>query len=125
VDERRFTAAEANALLDQLRPLCQRARELAARLRGREAAQALAAIRGGNGGGQHATGVVDAAGELRRTAERITELGAVLRDPTTGLIDFPADRSGKPIFLCWRLGEEQVAWWHDRETGFAGRQPLD
>lgn len=125
MEERLFTVAEADALLDRLRPLCERGRELAARLHGREAAQALAAIRGGNGGGRHATGVVDDAGELRRTAEAITALGVVFRDPATGLLDFPAERSGQPIFLCWRLGEARVAWWHDRETGLAGRRPLD
>ena len=125
MEEHLFTAAEADALLDQLRPLCQRAQQLAEQLRGRDAAQALAAVRGGNGGGQHATAVVDAAGEFRRTAEQITELGVVFRDPTTGLLDFPAERAGRQIFLCWRLGEERVAWWHDRDAGFAGRQRLE
>lgn len=125
MDERLFTADEAEGLLDQLRPLCERAQQLAAQLRGRDAAQALAAVRGGNGGGQHATAVVDAAGALRSTIEEVTELGVVFRDPTTGLLDFPAEREGRPVFLCWRLGEERVAWWHDRDAGFAGRQPLE
>jgi hypothetical protein len=124
VAERLFTIAEADALLDTVRPLCARARELAGRLRGREAAHALAAVRGENGGGEHATGIVDAAGELRRTIERITALGLVFRDPSSGLLDFPAERDGEPVYLCWRLGEDRVAWWHDRSSGFAGRKPL-
>ena len=123
-EERRFTVADANALLAQLRPLCERARQMAERLHGREAARALSAMRGGNGGGEHITDVVDAAGELRRAVEGITALGVVFRDPRTGLLDFPSERGGEPIFLCWRLGEERVEWWHHRDAGLAGRRRL-
>jgi len=48
----------------------------------------------------------------------------VVRDVDQGLIDFPGRRDGREIYLCWRLGEESVDFWHDKETGFPGRQPL-
>jgi hypothetical protein len=48
----------------------------------------------------------------------------VLRDIATGLVDFPALIAGRQVWLCWRLGEPTVAWWHDLERGFAGRRPL-
>jgi hypothetical protein len=48
----------------------------------------------------------------------------VVRDPSTGLVDFPAERDGEPVYLCWRLGEDEVAHWHDRDSGFSSRQPL-
>jgi hypothetical protein len=48
-----------------------------------------------------------------------------VRDIEQGLIDFPGLRGGRQIYLCWRLGEDAVNFWHDRETGFAGRQPLE
>jgi hypothetical protein len=51
-------------------------------------------------------------------------LGIQVRDPQTGLIDFLSERDGEEIFLCWRLGEDAVAWWHPIDSGFAGRQPL-
>jgi len=51
--------------------------------------------------------------------------GAIVKDPDTGLVDFPAVREGEEILLCWQLGEEQVAHWHGLEEGFAGRRPLD
>jgi hypothetical protein len=57
---------------------------------------------------------------LRQLAER----GCVLRDVETGLVDFPAFAGRVPIFLCWRLGEEGIQYWHGREEGFAGRKPL-
>ena len=48
----------------------------------------------------------------------------LLRDIEQGLIDFPGTRDGKEVFLCWRMGEDAVNYWHDPDTGFAGRRPL-
>ena len=41
-----------------------------------------------------------------------------------GLVDFPSIRDGEEIYLCWKLDEQRVAWWHEPDAGFAGRQPL-
>jgi hypothetical protein len=62
--------------------------------------------------------------ELSRVVAEIGGLGVVVRDPSTGLVDFPAERDGEPVYLCWRLGEDEVAHWHDRDSGFSGRKPL-
>lgn len=51
-------------------------------------------------------------------------LGILLKDPRMGLIDFPANIDGRRVLLCWHLGEPSVQYWHDENTGFAGRQPL-
>jgi len=59
--------------------------------------------------------------------EALAELeaqGIVLRDPERGLIDFTALHNGREVLLCWQLGEEDLAWWHFPEDGFAGRRPL-
>jgi hypothetical protein len=66
-------------------------------------------------------GVID---QMQAGVARIDELGITLRDIETGLIDFPALASGRQIWLCWRLGEGPVAWWHELTTGVAGRLPL-
>src|SRR6185369_7768552 len=50
--------------------------------------------------------------------------GSQLKDPETGLIDFPARLDGREVLLCWRLGEEEIAWYHDAEAGFRGRKKL-
>jgi hypothetical protein len=55
---------------------------------------------------------------------QLEEWGIVLRDPTIGLIDFLHKREGETVFLCWKLGEARVEWWHPLETGIAGRQRL-
>jgi hypothetical protein len=57
--------------------------------------------------------------------KELEEKGIVLRDPARGLIDFPAKHpGGRDILLCWQLGEDDLAWWHLPEDGFAGRRPL-
>jgi hypothetical protein len=66
-------------------------------------------------------GVID---RMQAGVVRIDELGITLREIETGLIDFPALASGRQIWLCWRLGEGDVAWWHELNDGFGGRQPL-
>ena len=66
-------------------------------------------------------GVID---QMQAGVARIDELGVTLREIETGLIDFPALVAGRQIFLCWRLGEDDVAWWHELGDGFGGRQAL-
>lgn len=65
------------------------------------------------------------ADQMAAGALRIEDLGATLRDIESGLIDFPALVSGRPVWLCWRLGEPlEIAWWHPHDSGFAGRRPI-
>ena len=54
----------------------------------------------------------------------LEELGIVLKDRRLGLIDFPGEIDGRRVWLCWRLGEPAIQYWHDLEAGYAGRQPL-
>jgi hypothetical protein len=51
-------------------------------------------------------------------------LGIQLKDRRIGLIDFPSEMDGRRVLLCWRLGEPSVQYWHDEQTGYAGRRPL-
>jgi hypothetical protein len=66
-------------------------------------------------------GVID---RMQAGVVRIDELGVTLRDIESGLIDFPALASGRQIWLCWRLGEDDVVWWHELSDGFGGRRAL-
>ena len=56
---------------------------------------------------------------------QIKDMGVVLKDVDKGLCDFPYIRQGRLVYLCWRLGEEAIEYWHDIEAGFAGRERLD
>lgn len=62
--------------------------------------------------------------ELTTLVERLEKIGCILRDVDIGLVDFPAVAHGIPIFLCWRVGEEGIQFWHGRDEGYAGRKPL-
>lgn len=62
--------------------------------------------------------------ELNEHLQAITETGAELKDPDMGLLDFPSRRDGRVVYLCWKLGEAGISWWHELDAGFAGRQPL-
>ncbi|HEY2704218.1 MAG TPA: DUF2203 domain-containing protein [Candidatus Dormibacteraeota bacterium] len=122
--DRLFTREEANLLLPRLQPLLERAREVSAVLGDRARQRRLRSVTIGNGGGEAAREMMAEGDELSRVVAEIAEMGVVVRDPTTGLVDFPAERDGEPVYLCWRLGEEEVAHWHDRDSGFGGRRPL-
>lgn len=61
---------------------------------------------------------------LRTLAAEMVKLGGELKDPEAGLVDFLGLRDGHEIYLCWRLGEERINYWHELDAGFAGRQPF-
>jgi hypothetical protein len=61
---------------------------------------------------------------LQGFVDELRELGVELKDPTSGLVDFPTSMNGRAAYLCWKLGESEVGYWHGLESGFAGRQPL-
>ena len=79
---------------------------------------------GANGGGKVGSEYGVAAYNLYLAVERIRELGVILKDLDTGLLDFPHEREGRVVFLCWHPPEERVAFWHEIEAGYAGRQPI-
>jgi hypothetical protein len=66
-----------------------------------------------------------AAQELMKVVEAIQETGCVVKDLEVGLVDFPTLLRGQEVYLCWKLGEEHIGYWHGLEEGFAGRKPLD
>lgn len=67
-------------------------------------------------------GIVD---QMQADVAWLDERGIVLRDIATGLLDFPALAGGRQVWLCWRLGEDRVEFWHGTEEGFGGRKPLE
>jgi hypothetical protein len=124
VHDRHFTVAEANAELARVEPLLIALREAKSELLDDEAREALTEASPTNGGGDPGRQVGEAFLEVRRILAEMTEAGIVVRDVDRGLIDFPAVLDGKEVYLCWELGEAEIAFYHDLESGFGGRQPL-
>jgi hypothetical protein len=125
VHERHFTRVEANSLLPQLTTLLSRLKEAKDELTDSEAHEALSEAAPTNGGGEQGSRVGIAFLEVRRLIDTVEQAGIVLRDIDRGLVDFPALRDGREVYLCWELGENDVAYWHDLEGGYGGREPLD
>jgi hypothetical protein len=129
---RHFTPDEAYAELVAVRPLVERKFEQ--RQRNVEALARQEELEGhirGNGGGippaelaETAAEVERVARELAKTIDDIVAHGAEVKDLDEGLIDFPALRHGETVLLCWKLGEDEIRYWHTVEDGFAGRQEL-
>lgn len=133
MSERSFTPAEANSALPQVRDVAERLVGLRTRMREiEETRQGLAGSIGSNGGGYAAGDLRVLNSELSSLASSVAEclaaldeLGVLVKDLDAGLLDFPSERNGEPVLLCWRVGEDAVSWWHHSETGFAGRRPID
>jgi hypothetical protein len=125
VHERHFTREEANALLPQLTTLLSQLRDSKGELTDTEAHEALAEAAPTNGGGEQGHQVGVAFLEVRRLLDALERAGIVLRDIDRGLVDFPALMDGREVYLCWEFGEDEVAYWHDLEGGYGGREPLD
>jgi hypothetical protein len=131
--ERSFTPDEANNALEEVRPVAERLVAVRARMRELEQSQGELVIAiGGNGGGYAATDLNAAQTELGSLADvalacvdTLEELGVVLKDFDLGLLDFPSEREGEDVLLCWQVGEDAVTSWHGLEEGFAGRKPID
>ena len=120
-----FTVEEANSLLPELRVLLQDVALHRDALRER-APHIEPILRAAitNGGGRVGSEYGVEAYRLYLAIERIRELGIVLKDLDVGLLDFPHEREGRVVFLCWHPQEESVGYWHEIEAGYAGRQPI-
>jgi hypothetical protein len=132
VAERYFTVEEANEALDEVRPLAEKMVERRRALNELQERQAVFEAQiAGNGGDfdpAELRDVQERMGEeatvVARCVARVHELGALVKDLDEGLVDFPALRGEEEVLLCWRVGEEEVAYWHGLEEGFSGRKPL-
>lgn len=130
---RHFSRDEANASLERIRPLTERLVEHRRSLGEAQRERVALTMRvAGNGSGFDPRTLAELderiAKELAGVAQSVNaihELGAVVKDPETGLVDFPALVDGVEAFLCWQLGEDEVAYWHGLDDGFAGRKPID
>jgi hypothetical protein len=126
---RYYRLDEANERLADLRPMLEKLR--ADRNAVAELQQKIRDVRSNNGSADHAAEIGRIEDEMRAIVSRmkdavdqVDEWGVALRDIGTGLIDFPALASGRPIWLCWRLGEGDIGWWHEADSGFDSRQRL-
>ncbi len=121
---RHYTLEEANAALGWVQDVIASLRSAREGLSDEEAREALAEAGPQNGGGDPGRVVSEAFLQLREALAQLQEAEVVLRDLDRGLVDFPAIRDDREVYLCWVEGEDEISYWHDLEAGFAGREPL-
>jgi hypothetical protein len=126
--DRRYTIEEANTLVPEVRAvllqmavqhvrLTRAHEEMHARLEGNGDPAALEEA------GRHEAEMAQIADGIRTLQAHLDAMGVQLRDPEMGLVDFPAERDGRLVWLCWRLADPRVAYWHGTDEGFATRRP--
>ena len=130
--ERRYTLAEANATLPWLEEVMARMVPLREQLASQQNELfSLLQNRSGNGAASHDQEIEesqktqdDLARLLRQDLQEITDREIIVRDIVRGLVDFPSEREGQTIFLCWLRGEPQIDFWHGTNEGIGSRKPL-
>ena len=124
-DNKYFTVEEANALIPQLLVDIPRLQELMANLtqkypdvkKAREKAQL-------NGGSLQGVDYINCIFKINCLTEQLESKGCILKGIKYGLVDFPSLREGKEVYLCWKIPERHIEYWHDIQSGFAGRQRI-
>ncbi|HET9913934.1 MAG TPA: DUF2203 domain-containing protein [Anaerolineales bacterium] len=122
---RYFTLHEANEALNFIRPLMDQVQQIRRKVLENQP-EIWPAIQksAGNGGNRALSNLVQDFEKFDTLIHRIQETGVLIKDINLGLLDFPAWKDGREVYLCWQYGEEEIAFWHEIEAGFAGRQPI-
>jgi len=122
---RRYTLSEANALVGPLSEIIGEASQAREVLVDHELVATLAERAPGNGGGDEARTFTESALRFSRALAQLDRWDVIVRDLDTGLCDFPAEREGRLVYLCWKSGESRIDFWHEVDDGAQGRQPVD
>jgi len=123
---RYFTLLEASQTLETIRPMMEEVVRISQKIIASQPEIWPAIERSaGNGGNATLSKLVWDFEKLDTLLHRVQDTGALVKDMASGLLDFPTIRNGQEVYLCWKVGEQKIEYWHEVEAGFAGRQPID
>ena len=123
---RYFKLQEANQALTLIRPLMDAIQNIRQEILARKPdVWPVVERAAGNGGSQAASKMVTEFERLDALVHQVQDTGALFKDINLGLLDFPALKDGREVYLCWKYGEQDIAFWHEIEAGYAGRQAID
>jgi hypothetical protein len=121
-----FTLQQANETLEIIRPLMDEIQAIRQRILDKQPETWDAIEKSvGNGGNRTLSHMVQDFERLDILVHSILDTGAQIKDINTGLLDFSALKDGREVYLCWKYGEWEIAFWHEVDAGYAGRQPID
>jgi hypothetical protein len=119
-----YTREEARSLLPSVRKWLQQLKEIRDWLREAETESETGLREGRDLGGQKVNTWVKRRCQLQQAAREFESREIQIKDIDRGLIDFPAVIGGREVFLCWEQDEDDIEFWHDLESGYAGRERL-
>ena len=121
-----FTLQEANETLNVIRPLMDEVQAIRLKIL-KNQPEAWPAIEksAGNGGNRALSNMVQDFEKFDTLIHQIQATDVLIKDVNLGLLDFPALKDGREVYLCWQYGEDDIAFWHEIEAGYAGRQSID
>lgn len=122
--QKHYTREQARALLPQLRQWLEELAKLNTDREQQERRLAGLMASGQDVGGELVNTSVKTLGEMKDRLQRFEDRQIIIKDLQRGLLDFPSIVGGKEVFLCWEKDEEDIEFWHDIDSGFAGREPL-
>ena len=124
--QRYFSLQEANEALKIIRPLMDEVQAIRQKIL-KNQPEAWPAIEksAGNGGNRALSNMVQDFEKFDTLIHRIQDTDVLIKDVNLGLLDFPALKDGREVYLCWQYGEGDIAFWHEVEAGYAGRQPIE
>jgi len=123
---RYFTLSEANQALQNIRPWMDEVQTIRSEILAHQPEiWSVMEKSAGNGGNPTLSRMVKTFDRLDALIHNIQDTGVIIKDINTGLLDFPAIKDEREVYLCWQYGEDDIAFWHEIEDGFAGRQSID
>jgi hypothetical protein len=119
-----YTLAEARALLPRIQQWLAELETCQQRLQTLEDRVAIVLARGDDAGGESVHQLIKTLAQCQQILQEFRRREIQIKDLRRGLLDFPALREGREVFLCWEKDEEDIEFWHDLETGYGGRERL-
>lgn len=121
-----YTPKEANHQLEVVRPIVGELTAISQRIRAHQPEiWSVVEKSAGNGGNPTLSKMLPDFDRLDALLHQLQDMGIEVKDLSTGLIDFPALKDGRVVYLCWKYNEGSIQFWHEIEAGFAGREPID
>jgi hypothetical protein len=121
-----FTLQQANEALADIRPWMEEIMQIRRKvLESQPETWSAIEKSAGNGGNPELSKLVLDFERFDELIHKIHDTGAQIKDINIGLLDFPAQRDGREVYLCWKFGEGDIAFWHEVDAGYAGRQPIE
>lgn len=121
---RHYTVEEARALLPQIRQWLSHLQQLRARMEEAHARLHPLLEQGNDVGGERVNSLLKSMTEFKAVFREFERREIQIKDLDRGLLDFPSIRQGREVFLCWEQDEEDIEFWHELDSGYAGRDPL-